>query len=105
MGKALGCYDDPGTPQSATTSADLQLFVLEMNHVEVYRGPETSHIVSLPPSDSGRYFFRVGRLNVGLSSGVLDASLVLPVRSSVPVLDFPYNATADVCDRDRALQA
>mmetsp|Transcript_145661 Transcript_145661/g.369646 ORF Transcript_145661/g.369646 Transcript_145661/m.369646 type:complete len:731 (-) Transcript_145661:35-2227(-) len=80
-------------------------FVLEMNHVEVYRGASTSFTVPLPPSDSGRYFFRVGRLRAGWSGGVDDASLVLPVRSAEPLFDFPYNATADVCERMRMLQA
>jgi hypothetical protein len=90
--------------------------VVEMNHMEVYRGHSRSQVFPLPqPPTSGEepyYYFRVGLVSTGASSGVASASQVLAVKAGdQPVdlwwgdpdleLDLPW---AGACERRQLLQ-
>jgi hypothetical protein len=83
--------------------------VVEMNHVEVYRGHKRSQVFPLPqwPPTSGEepyYYFRVGLVSTGPStSGVASASQVLAVKAGDQPVDMWRNETG-ACDRRRLLQ-
>lgn len=82
--------------------------VVEMNHVEVYRGKGRSQIFPLPrPPPSGEepyYYFRVGMVNTGIASGVASASGVLAVKAGDEPVDSYYNQSAGACERLWLLQ-
>mmetsp|Transcript_5927 Transcript_5927/g.18357 ORF Transcript_5927/g.18357 Transcript_5927/m.18357 type:complete len:374 (-) Transcript_5927:51-1172(-) len=85
-------------------AAGSPVYVVEMNHVEVYRGPHRSISVRLPAAGpgnpAGRFFFRVGVVSKGLLRGVASASNVLAVRAGHPPVDLYYNETsANACER------
>jgi len=97
-------------PPQATGDA-APVYVVEMNHVEVYRGHSTSWTFALPPAIltgngnvSGHAYFRVGAVNRGANTGISSASRVLAVRSSTPPTEVYYNSSADACQRASVLQ-
>lgn len=95
--------------QSRATNETAPVFVVEMNHIEVYRGPNLSWTFAFPPSvlsstASRHVYFRVGTVERGMSRGVASASKVLAVNASWPPVEFYYSASADICDRVVALQ-
>ncbi|CAK0893888.1 unnamed protein product [Prorocentrum cordatum] len=82
--------------------------VVEMNHVEVYRGHDRSQVFPLPQAPaSGEepyYYFRVGVVSTGIASGVSSASRVLAVRAGDEPVGPYYNETATACERLWLLQ-
>lgn len=83
---------------------DGTIFVVEMNHVEIYRGPDryvTTPIFGSMPGDTA--YVRVGRVSPGLSRRVVSASQVLPLKRGPSLLQWPYEASSDMCTKATAL--
>eukprot|EP00929_Paragymnodinium_shiwhaense_P022884 TRINITY_DN14482_c0_g1_i4.p1 TRINITY_DN14482_c0_g1~~TRINITY_DN14482_c0_g1_i4.p1 ORF type:complete len:507 (-),score=63.36 TRINITY_DN14482_c0_g1_i4:275-1657(-) len=97
-------------PMVLNASQD-NIYVLELNHVELYRGPARSVTVTFP-TDASVFYFRVGAVNRGVRQGVkTKTSVVLPVLrgASQPVAHYyGYNVTNmsidDACTRAVILQ-
>lgn len=90
--------------------ADDEVYVVEMNHVEVYRGKNTSWTFPFPPPTLNNQFhrkvyFRVGTVSRSSSIGVISVSTVLAVQPAFPPTQVYYNSSVDVCDRAVLLQS
>eukprot|EP00913_Durusdinium_trenchii_P001689 g1563.t1 len=93
-------------PCNFAPQQDSSIFVVEMNHIEIYRGPQRS-LRFLPPapvsssSSSSSVFVRVGRVSPGLSRQVISATQVLALRATRtgPALTWPYASTTDDCEK------
>lgn len=80
---------------------DPSMYILEMNHLEVYRGRGRKVTVTLP-SDA-RYFFRVGRMEAAWGNGVASMTPILAVTASDQPTAKYYNDSADICNRAEVL--
>ncbi|CAE7519573.1 unnamed protein product [Symbiodinium natans] len=83
---------------------DGTIFVVEMNHIEIYRGPSrhlTAPLFSTVPGDTA--YVRVGRVSPGLSRRVVSASQVLKLQRGPSPLLWPYEASSDMCAKATTL--
>merc|ERR1712032_768130 len=79
-------------------SAD-NVFLVEMNHLEVYRGSERWRYLSLP-SGFSKFYFRVASVSPSVSK-----SKVLAVCDTYPPVDVYYNqSSASACTRANRLR-
>lgn len=103
---------DLGSSNCSLDSLDVQessIFVVEMNHIEIYRGSARS--LRFQPNatrfkrganSSAALYLRVGRIGQGLARQVISASQVLALHYGSPsqtALTWPYDSTADDCTK------
>ncbi|CAJ1437190.1 unnamed protein product [Effrenium voratum] len=86
---------------STYQAQDSSIFVVEMNHIEIYRGPARSVVAPLPATD-GRVFVRAGRISPGLVQQVVSATQVLGLNRTGELLRWPYGEEDD-CSKAAAL--
>jgi len=92
--RASNCSDPP---EFLNGSIGEPVFVLEMNHIEIYRGGSRS-LASKLPGPGGRHFFRVGLLSSGLARSAVTVSRVLAFPLAVP-----YTTSLNACARAKVL--
>lgn len=104
---------DLGSSNCSLDSLDVQdgsIFVVEMNHIEIYRGSARSLRFQPNATRFGRgangsatpLYVRVGRIGQGLARQVISASQVLALQYGSPsqsALTWPYDSTVDDCKK------
>jgi len=103
-----GLYKDLGASNCSLATyepeEDGTIFVVEMNHVEIYRGPGRSLVAPLFASvSSDSIYVRVGRIATGLSRTASSASQVLALHRGPTALAWPYGSNIDDCAKVEAL--
>eukprot|EP00927_Polykrikos_kofoidii_P078718 TRINITY_DN75533_c0_g1_i1.p1 TRINITY_DN75533_c0_g1~~TRINITY_DN75533_c0_g1_i1.p1 ORF type:complete len:661 (-),score=36.56 TRINITY_DN75533_c0_g1_i1:3-1985(-) len=88
-----------------STASEGSVFVVEMNHVEVYRGSNRSWTFRFPSTsrDARRFYFKVGEVQTSfLTSAVVSSTPVLPVRTLWPPVENYPDPGANACERAAA---